>query len=239
MRDSIFYIPDLPEQIEISSRLTLPESESQHAIRVLRMQAGEYVTVVDGRGNAFDCVITTPHHKRCELQVQDVTRDCGKRPFHLHVAFAPTKLNERTEWFLEKATEIGCEEFTPLLTEHSERKELKLERMDKIIIAAMKQSHKAFKPILHPMTSFDTFINSFHSPQAFIAHCHEGAKTPLKSALPNLDTTILIGPEGDFSPTEIERAIAHGCQPCTLGNSRLRTETAALVAVHTLELINQ
>lgn len=238
MFDAMFYAPEI--QLE-ATRFVMNETESNHAVKVLRMTAGEKLTLIDGRGNAFDAVILNPHAKRCEVEIIERQKGVGRRNYRLHIAFAPTKLNERTEWFLEKATEIGVDEFTPLLTCHSERKELKKERMEKIIVSAMKQSHKAYLPVLNEMTSFTSFMEKTKQGggQKFIAHCHPMEKMKLKDARLHMDTVVMIGPEGDFSQEEVKEALENGFRACTLGDSRLRTETAALVACHTISLINQ
>ncbi|MCR4619376.1 MAG: 16S rRNA (uracil(1498)-N(3))-methyltransferase [Paludibacteraceae bacterium] len=238
MFETIFYTPEIDRE---AIRHVLSEPESQHAIRVLRLKSGEKVTLVDGKGSAYECMIVNPHQKRCEVEVINRLDGVGKRDYRVHIAIAPTKLNERTEWFLEKATEIGIDEVTPILSQHSERKELKLERMDKIIVAAMKQSQKAYKPILNEMMSFTDFLkkNEDVKAQKFIAHCHQGEKMKLKEAKTCSDVIVMIGPEGDFSEEEVESAIRCGYKACTLGDSRLRTETAALVACHTIHLINE
>ncbi len=238
MFDALFYAPEIQRE---ATRFVMNETESNHAVKVLRMAAGEKLTLIDGCGSAFDAVILNPHAKRCEVEIIDHQDGVGKRDYHLHIAFAPTKLNERTEWFLEKATEIGVDEFTPLLTCHSERKELKKERMEKIIVSAMKQSHKAYLPVLNDMMSFSSFMEKTRQEgvQKFIAHCHSGEKMKLKDAKPHVDTVVMIGPEGDFSQEEVDNALDNGFLACSLGESRLRTETAAIVACHTICLLNE
>lgn len=235
MQDHIFYTPDI--EIETKSYI-LPEEESKHCIKVLRMDTKDRLTLVDGRGNAFEAAISNPHAKHCEVEIKHIESEVQKRDYRLHIALAPTKLNERTEWFLEKCTEIGIDEITPLLCRHSERKELKTERMMKIIIAAMKQSHKAFLPHLNEMTPLKHLLLNATETQRYICHCGDGPKIPLKSALPHTDTLILIGPEGDFDKEEIELAEQNGFRAASLGESRLRTETAGIVACHTIHLIN-
>ncbi|MBP5306451.1 MAG: 16S rRNA (uracil(1498)-N(3))-methyltransferase [Paludibacteraceae bacterium] len=235
MQDNIFYTPSINPDAEY---FILPEEESKHCIKVLRLLEGEYITLVDGCGNAYECIIVTPNAKHCEVQITDIEREVQKKNYKLHIALAPTKLNERTEWFLEKCTEIGIDEITPLLCHRSERKELKTERMMKIIIAAMKQSHKAYLPRLNEMTPLKRVIEEATETQRYICHCGDGEKVPLKTASPHSDTLILIGPEGDFDKEELELAKQRGFIPTTLGESRLRTETAGIVACHTIHLIN-
>lgn len=230
----LFYAPDiLREQV-------LPEEESGHAVRVLRLQSGDNIEVVDGAGGFYKAVIANPHPKRCSFEITEKTEEFGKRDFKLHIAIAPTKNIERYEWFIEKAVEIGIDEITPLLCRFSERKIIKPERLEKIIISAAKQSLKAYFPRLNPMVSFDEFIKSQHAAQKFIAHCYEEDKKLLQNIyLKSSDVIILIGPEGDFSPEELQKALKHDYQPVSLGSSRLRTETAGVVACHTVVMMNE
>ena len=236
LQDKIFYTPDITPDDKTH---TLPQEESQHAVKVLRMTSGDRISLVDGQGNAYDATITNPHQKRCEVEILSVESNVGAHPYRLHIAIAPTKLNERMEWFLEKCTEIGIDEITPILTAHSERKERKNERMEKIIVAAMKQSQKAFKPVLNEMTPVKKLIEQATEQQKFICHCHPGDKTPLKDCTKGGSVLVLIGPEGDFSEDEVALAEGNGFKPCSLGASRLRTETAGIAACHTVELINE
>lgn len=230
----IFYTPDIREH-----EYTLSESESKHAIRVLRLQEGDKVKLIDGKGTFYEAVIAAPHPKRCQLVILNSIQEFEKLPFQLHIAIAPTKNIARFEWFLEKATEIGISRITPLLCDNSERKAIKPDRLEKVIVSAMKQSIKAYKPILNPLTAFKDFLNN--APEnTCIAHCEEGNKELLKTFWqPLQDITIMIGPEGDFSPNEIEKAISKGIQAVSLGSARLRTETAGVVACHTCNLMNQ
>jgi 16S rRNA (uracil1498-N3)-methyltransferase len=235
--DKLFYTPAYPGKTEA---YVLPEEESQHAVKVLRMQAGEIIHLVNGQGGLFEAEIINPHPKRCEVKIINSEYEYGKRTFHLHIAIAPTKMNERMEWFLEKATEIGIDEITPVICRYSERKELKLPRMEKITVAAMKQSVKAYLPKLNEPCSFEHVLKNAIASQKFIAHCHEDEKILLKDAYAKgSDVLILIGPEGDFSKEEIEHALKAGYKPVSLGNSRLRTETAGVVACHTVNLLNE
>lgn len=230
----LFYVPN------IASAQVLPEEESQHAVRVLRLQAGAEIILVDGIGGRFTAVITHPHPKRCEFEVKQTLADYGKRDYRVHIAVAPTKNIERYEWFLEKATEIGVDEVTPIICRFSERKVIKPERLEKLIVSAAKQSLKAFFPILHPAITFDDFLKKYDAPQKFIAHCYEEDKKTLQSQCEkSSDIIILIGPEGDFSPEEVQKAMANNYQAVSLGNSRLRTETAGVVACHTVVLKNE
>ncbi|MBP1618968.1 MAG: methyltransferase, RsmE family [Bacteroidetes bacterium] len=233
MDKTIFYAP------EIISNLTLPEEESHHCAKVLRMKAGDPILITDGKGVFYDAVLALPHQKHSSVEIvsQRIVHKYWKP--HIHIAFAPTKNMDRTEWFVEKATEIGIDAFTPLLTRYSERKEIKPARIEKILVSAMKQSQKAFLPVLNPMIPFEEFIRHPFSGLKMIAHCHEGDKTLLsKIYTSGEDVLILIGPEGDFSEQEVELALTNAFLPVSLGQSRLRTETAALVACHSIHLLN-
>ena len=230
----MFYCPD------ILHSFTLSEEESQHAVRVLRLQAGDELEVVDGAGGYYLAVVTNPHPKHCEFQIKETITEYGKRDYRLHIAIAPTKNIERLEWFIEKCTEIGVDEITPILCRFSERKIIKPERLEKIIVSAAKQSLKAYFPILNPMCSFRDFIQQTTVSQKFIAHCYEQDKQLLQRVYQkSFDAVILIGPEGDFSPEEVQAAIQHQFHPVSLGSSRLRTETAGIAACHTVALMNE
>lgn len=230
----IFYTPDIS-----GNTYTLDETESKHCVRVLRLEAGDEIILVDGCGGFYRVKITDPNPKRCTVKVIQVEQEYGKSNIEIQVAVAPTKNIERIEWFLEKATEIGINRVTPMLCHHSERKEIKHDRLEKVMISAMKQSLKAYLPQLDELTKFSKFIQQPFEGQKFIAHCDEQYRELLKNAVkPNENYLILIGPEGDFSPEEISMAIDTGFVPVSLGESRLRTETAALVACHTFNLLN-
>jgi 16S rRNA (uracil1498-N3)-methyltransferase len=201
------------------------------------MQTGDSIIVIDGKGGYYEAEITLPHHKRCEFRIVKATQNFGKRNYRLHIAIAPTKNIERIEWFIEKATEIGIDEITPLLCRFSERKNVKDERLEKIIVSAAKQSKKAYFPVLNPLTPFDQFLKSAKAENCYIAHCYEQDKKQLSIELKGQkDVLILIGPEGDFSKEEVESAMKAGFVPVTLGDSRLRTETAGVVACTTAYL---
>jgi len=231
----IFYTPDIS-----GKTYTLDETESKHCIRVLRLSKGDEITLVDGRGGFFTAEIADPNPKRCKVNVVNSELNYGLRNFQVQVAIAPTKNIERLEWFLEKATEIGIDRVTPLLCQHSERKEIKNERLEKVMVSAMKQSLKAYLPKLVELTKFNEFIKQPFEGQKFIAHCEEQHRELLKNVMElSKNYLILIGPEGDFSPEEIELAIAFGFLSVSLGDSRLRTETAGVVACHTLNLLNE
>lgn len=236
----MFYSPD------IESTHILSEEESQHAIRVLRMCVDDEVEVTDGLGHIFHCRITNPSQHHCEVEIQSVETPAPLHAGYVHIVLAPTKNIDRTEWFLEKATEIGVDEITLVLCDHSERKVVNIERLQKIVIAAAKQSLRTTYPILNDLTPFKEIVcNKREGERLFIAHCEEGyaateSKRALRDWLEHGDrVTVLIGPEGDFSPAEIQSALAAGFLPVSLGNGRLRTETAGVVACHTAVLINE
>ena len=227
----VFYTPDIANTQE------LPEEEAGHCLRVLRLGIGDEVMLTDGRGFFYQAVIAAATQKRCMVKIVSKTE---QEPFwggHLHLALAPTKNMDRMEWLAEKATEIGFDELTFLNCRFSERKVIKTDRIEKIVVSAVKQSLKACKPVVNEMTDFRKFMERDFSGQKFIAHCYEGEKPLLRDVLhPDEDAVILVGPEGDFSPEEVTLAMEKGFQPVSLGKSRLRTETAALVAVHLMNL---
>lgn len=241
-----FYVPNA------SSVNELPEEEAQHAVRVLRMEMGDEMMLMDGEGIFYRAIVTEATKKRCLYRIEETLPQERQWQPHLHLAMAPTKNMDRTEWFAEKATEIGFDELTFLRCRWSERTVIKTERVEKILVSAMKQSHKAWKPILNEMVDFKTFLQEIKERenrngkvmQKFICHCYEeeglGEKVALKDALKSgEDVLVMVGPEGDFSIDEVKMAEANGFQSVSLGKSRLRTETAALVAVHLMNLINQ
>ncbi len=227
----LFYAPDIAETHE------LPADETGHAVRVLRMKEGDELLATDGKGRFYNCRITLASPKHCAVEILSSTE--GERLWQgsIRIAVAPTKNMDRMEWFAEKATEIGLDGIALLNCKNSERRIVKTERLEKTVISATKQSHKAMKPTIEDMTDFKKFIAQPHNGQKFIAHCHEGEKPFLADLLtPDGDALVLIGPEGDFSQEEVSAAIAAGFRPISLGKSRLRTETAALVAVHLMNL---
>ncbi|MEG1006249.1 MAG: 16S rRNA (uracil(1498)-N(3))-methyltransferase [Bacteroides sp.] len=227
----VFYTPDIQIKAE------LPEEEAQHCIRVLRLTTGDEITLTDGKGCFYRAEISAATNKRCMVTILETI---GQDPLwkgHLHIAMGPTKNMDRNEWFAEKATEIGMDELSFLNCRYSERKVIKTERIEKILVSAMKQSLKARLPKLNPMIDFDKFIEQKFDGQKFIAHCYEGEKPLLKDVFKRgEDTLVLIGPEGDFSEEEVKKALDKGFVAISLGKSRLRTETAALVACHTLHM---
>lgn len=229
----VFYTPD------ISTRLELPEEEAAHCLRVLRLRPGDEVCLTDGKGAFYRAAIDTVAGKRCTVRLLETKPQEQGWQGYLHIALAPTKNIDRTEWFAEKATEIGVNELSFLNCRFSERRVLKLDRIERIVVSAMKQSLKASMPLLDEMADFSRFVRRDFEGQKFIAHCHEGEKPLLRDMVrPGERALVLIGPEGDFSPEEVEEAVGRGFQPVSLGRSRLRTETAALVALHTLHLPN-
>lgn len=230
----IFYAPDIRINPE------LPEEEAGHCVRVLRLSEGDEILVADGKGVFHQAVIRRAHPKHCEVEILKSWSPAPLWPAYLHIAVAPTKNMDRMEWFAEKATEIGIDAITFLCCQFSERREIKTARIEKILVSAMKQSQKARLPQLGEMTPFKTFVRQPFEGCKFIAHCEDGEKRSLKSLLgPGENALILIGPEGDFSPEEIQMALDNGFEPISLGDSRLRTETAALVACMTARLANQ
>lgn len=230
----IFYTPDAE-----GNEYWLNETESKHCVRVLRLKEGSMLHLSNGKGTLFKAEITDANPKACKLSIIEKNERYQKRSYNLHIAIAPTKNIERFEWFLEKSTEIGIDRITPILCERSERKQIKPERLERVLIAAMKQSIKAYKPLLSPLLKFKDFISHENHTVKLIAHCHEGSRGNIKNlVMPGQDVTVLIGPEGDFSPAEIELALGDGYKPLELGKSRLRTETAGMVACHSVAFIN-
>ncbi len=230
-----FYAPD------IAINPILPESDSQHCVRVLRMKEGDTLEVIDGKGHRYTCRLIEAHAKRAHVEIiekQDVPLSWQN---NITIAVAPTKHLDRMEWMVEKLTEIGVNRIIPLLCRYSERKELKIERLEKIAISAMKQSLKTVLPIIDVMTPIKDVITKQMYDQRFIAYCDTSIPRKLLSAeyRANKDTLILIGPEGDFSTEEINLALNSGYKPISLGDNRLRTETAAVVACDTCHIINQ
>ena len=229
----VFYTPDILTSLE------LPEEEAGHCLRVLRLGIGSEIMLTDGKGSFYKAVISAATNKRCQVQILETIPQESFWKGHLHLAMAPTKNMDRIEWFAEKATEIGFDELSFLNCRFSERKVIKIDRVEKIVVSALKQSLKATKPIVNEMIDFKKFMEIDFPGQKFIAHCYEGDKTLLKDAIiPGEDVLVLIGPEGDFSREEVELAESKGFKAISLGKSRLRTETAALVAVHTMNLLN-
>jgi 16S rRNA (uracil1498-N3)-methyltransferase len=222
----IFYVQNIAGNIAI-----LEETDSRHCILVLRMRKGDSVNLTDGKGGFYEGVIDSVNHRAVTVEIIKKEQNYGKKEYYLHVAIAPTKNIDRFEWFLEKATEIGIDEITPLLCRRSERENLRNDRLEKILVSAIKQSIKAYLPVLNPMTGFDKFISGSVEDNKYIALCSNDKRSDLIKVHNHSKTfTILIGPEGDFSQEETESAIKNGFIPVSLGASRLRTETAGIAA---------
>lgn len=239
-----FYVPDAANQVE------LPAEEATHALRVLRLKGGDEIFLMDGEGSFFRAEVTAASSKRCLYEIKEEMPQQRAWKGHIHLAIAPTKMMERIEWMAEKATEIGFDELSFLNCQFSERKVVKTPRIDKIVISAVKQSHKAWKPVVNELVSFKEFIQAPRPGRKFICHCYEevekkdffteisgilneahaaATESPTADAA---DITVLVGPEGDFSIDEVRLALENGYESVSLGTSRLRTETAGLVAVH-------
>jgi 16S rRNA (uracil1498-N3)-methyltransferase len=233
----LFYHPDLQPD---ASDISFGKDESRHIAKVLRKQSGDVLSITNGQGYLFTAELTYVNQKASQARIISAEK-IAALPYHLHLAVAPTKLNDRFEWFLEKATEIGVAEITPLICDHSERKVIKTDRYERIIQSAMKQSLKVWKPKLNPAIGFSEFLQEDPSEEKkCIAHCYSSEKVSLKHTIfPGESVLIMIGPEGDFSPSEVERAVAQAFVAVHLGNSRLRTETAAVVACHSIAFINE
>ena len=233
-----FYVPNATEHNE------LPTDEAIHAIRVLRLKIGDDIFLIDGKGNFYEAVVTLANSKHCLYEITQTLVQNKTWKGHIHLAIAPTKDISRIEWLVEKATEIGFDEISFLNCQFSERKNLRIDRIERIVISAMKQSRKAWKPIVNNMLSFEDFIQKEVTGQKFICHCYnEIEKTDFFSNINNSglfeDITVLIGPEGDFSINEVYQALQQQYKSTTLGNSRLRTETAGLAAVLMANLANR
>jgi len=232
----LFYNPDIDETTKTFS---FDKEESRHIIKVLRKKDSDILHVTNGLGLVFETEITLASDNKCIVEVLSITKSPEPK-FRLHLAVAPTKMNDRFEWFLEKATEIGIQEITPVFCDRSERKVVNKERFEKIILSAMKQSNETYLPKLNEAISFKEFIKQKNEGLQLIAHCEETDKKSLKEVLkPNENVTLLIGPEGDFSEKEIALALENNFQPVMLGNTRLRTETAAVVACHSVVFFNE
>lgn len=235
MSDQLFYNPSLGRD---SKELVFAAEESKHIAKVLRKKTGDIVQVTNGDGLLFSATLTVANPDQCVAAITSIDKKI--LPMHwLHIAVAPTKSADRFEWFLEKATEIGVNEISPVICEHSERKTIKKERCIRILESAMKQSKRTFLPKFNDPETLDKFLSHEHPGLKFIAHCREGEKLELKRRVaPDKDITILIGPEGDFTEAEIDLTYEKGFYAVSLGEARLRTETAAVVACATVNLIN-
>ncbi|TDU40160.1 16S rRNA (uracil1498-N3)-methyltransferase [Gelidibacter sediminis] len=232
----LFYNPTLTED---TTHISFSKEESRHIVKVLRKTKGDLLQITNGKGWLFTAEIIIADVKNCQAALQSNIFE-SQRDYKIHLAVAPTKMNDRYEWFLEKATEIGVDTITPIICDHSERKVIKLERFEKILQSAMKQSLHYYLPKLNDAIPYTEFIAKEFQGQKFIAHCEETGRKSLKTSLKlKQDALILIGPEGDFSTNEIDLAISLGFEPVMLGNTRLRTETAAIVACHSIIYSNE
>ena len=232
----LFYNSELDET---TTTFKFSKDESRHIVKVLRKTTGDLLMITNGKGWVFEAEVGIPNPNKCVVNVLKSSFETPK-PYTIHLVVAPTKMNDRYEWFLEKATEIGVDKITPIICQNSERKTIKAERFNKIIQAAMKQSLHSYLPTLEPTINFSDFIKTPQEGATFIAHCEDEEKLRLKDQIEaKKSITILIGPEGDFSPNEIESALKHQYSPVSLGASRLRTETAGVVACHTIQLCNE
>ena len=231
----LFYNSSLDNSFK---QFSFSTEESKHIVKVLRKKEGDILKITNGKGYLFDAKILEANQKKCKAQITD-TEKIIPRLHTLHLAVAPTKINDRFEWFLEKATEIGVNEITPILCDHSERKVIKPERLEKVLQSAMKQSLQTYLPKLNPLTSYKDFLEKVKGDLKFIAHCEDEEKAELKRRVAaDKDVVILIGPEGDFSGKEIDLAYEKGFVPVSLGRNRLRTETAAIYACTAVAIIN-
>jgi 16S rRNA (uracil1498-N3)-methyltransferase len=236
----LFYTPQIDGTAdEIGKTYSLDEEESGHCVRVLRYTRGDEILLTNGQGMTYTAVITNPHPKHCEFEVRTAEKQSKHHSNYIHIAIAPTKNVERIEWFVEKCTEIGVDEITPLLCRFSERKQLRIDRLQKIILSAAKQSLTPYLPKLNEMTDCTEFIRRTEEETRFIAHCYKEDKRDLRNEIkPGKSVVVMIGPEGDFSEQEIAEALQHNFVPVSLGDSRLRTETAGIVACHICNLFS-
>ena len=225
---------------ENDEQFTFDKIESKHIIRVLRKKEDDVLYITNGKGFLFKSKISIANDKRCTVEINKVEKKENQLKYNLHIAIAPTKNTQRLEWFLEKATEIGITTITPLICDNSERKIVKKDRLEKVLISAMKQSNRLYLPTLNDAIPYNIFMKNEFNGLKFIAHCEETDKQSLKNKLKKeKNVTILIGPEGDFSLNEISLALSNNFSPVSLGKSRLRTETAGIVAAHSVAFINE
>lgn len=233
---NLFYHPDIET---VDTEYDFTTEESQHIAKVLRKKTGDTINITNGKGDLFHCVITFQNQKICRFLVKNKQHFDSKN-YKISIVIAPTKNIDRMEWFVEKATELGVDEIIPIITEQSERKVLKTERLEKIAIAAMKQSYQFYLPEIKNITTFKEVLQTPFYGKKYIAHCEETSRNSLlKSILKGENIQIWIGPEGDFSHQEINTCLQSGFIPVTLGNTRLRTETAGITAVHTVIIANE
>jgi len=233
-----FYVPDAAYVDE------LPMAEAMHALRVLRLKSGDEMFLMDGEGTFYRAVVTLAATKHCMYEIKESISEEKGWHGNIHLAIAPTKTSERIEWMVEKATEVGFDQITFLNCKFSERKAMRTARLDKIVVSAMKQSRKPWKPVVNPMIPFKDFVSRPHAGRKYIAHCYEEIERKdlfceLSANDEDSDVVIMVGPEGDFSIDEVRMAMDHGFQPVTLGTSRLRTETAGLAAVMMSQIVSR
>ena len=231
---NLFYTPHIEGDI-----FELDEKESKHSVRVLRLGIGDSVNLVDGKGGWYEAVIEDDNPRRCRMKIKSHTPDHQPLSYHLHLAISPTKSMDRFEWFLEKSTEIGITRITPLMCHRTERKQVKTERLERIIISAMKQSLKAYKPQLDQPVAFSDFLARDPGGTKGIAHCLASNRCGVAELNPSGNYTLLIGPEGDFTEEEVIRAVDAGYVPFHLGVSRLRTETAGVYLCTAIQFLQQ
>ena len=226
----LFYLKSPEKDIILSTE------ESKHATKILRKKENDILNFTDGKGNFYKAKITVADTRKCRLEIISSEQKRKQHKYHLHIAIAPTKNIDRFEWFLEKATEIGIDEITPIICSRSERKVIKTERCTRILISSMKQSLKFHLPKLNEAISLNDFMNKNFEDAKYIAHCEDGAKKELKKVSKKEKYLILIGPEGDFKQKEIDLALQNQFKEVSLGTSRLRTETAGIIAAHTISI---
>ena len=233
--DQFFYSTQIYDDFII-----LPEDEALHALKVLRKNTGDMITVVDGKGGLYETCIESENIQSCRLNIISVDNEFGHQNYYIHIGITPPKSHDRVEWFVEKAVEIGVQEISFILTDHSERKSIKLKRIEKRAVSSMKQSLKAFLPKINDIVPLKNLIKICSNDEKYIGYLNKGKNNHLiQSATPKSDYCMLIGPEGDFSSSEINESQEFGFKPVSLGNNRLRTETAGLAACHILNLLNE
>lgn len=230
-----FYLPEITGE-----EVILNAEESKHCIRVLRLKKNHTISLVDGKGNLFNAILIKPDPTNSKARIVEIIREYKKRNYHLHIAIAPTKKAERFEWFLEKVTEIGIDEITPLVCSRSERVSINIDRAERIIIAAMKQSQRAYLPKLNPLKDFHRFLAETTCKSKIITHCNSQDLPAITNELvPFTPVVILIGPEGDFTMDEVNQAMLQGFKEASLGHFVYRTETAGMMACHLFNLMNE
>ena len=228
-----FYMPQITGE-----EVILNAEESRHCVRVLRLKENDMISIVDGKGNLYNAVMMKPDSTNSKVRINSIIREYKKRKHHLHIAIAPTKKTERFEWFLEKVTEIGIDEITPIISARSERLRLNMERITRIIIAAMKQSQRAYLPRINPLKDYQSFIEEAICKSKIITHCNsQDLPVITKKIMSDTPVVVLIGPEGDFTRDEVNKAISHGFREASLGHFVYRTETAGIMACYLFNLL--